>query len=83
MRNTALRNGGLRKPGWSVFWEQFSHKIQVGKNVEKALSNLNLKGKMYISILGDIEIGELAQLIRPSGYFNQKAKKNKEFCEIC
>ena len=49
------------------------------KNVEKALSNLNFKGKMSISILGDIEIGELAQLIRPSGYFNQKAKKIKNF----
>ena len=52
------------------------------KNVEKALSNLNFKGKMSISILGDIEIGGTGSTYKTIWLFQPEGKKNKEFCEI-
>lgn len=48
-------------------------------NVEKAINNLKVEGVLEPEQLKSIEINELAELIRPSGYYNQKAKKLKEF----
>ncbi len=50
-------------------------------NVEKAINNLKNAGILNYQGIKAIEEAELAQLIRPSGYFNQKAKKLKNF--IC
>jgi len=49
------------------------------QNVEKALANLedNLSPKFILEISEE----KLAELIRPSGYHNQKAKKLKALCE--
>lgn len=47
------------------------------KNVEKAIANLKQAGAMSYRALRDIENDALAQLIRPSGYFNQKTLKIK------
>jgi endonuclease III related protein len=44
-------------------------------NVEKALKNLRESGIVSANKLLDIDSTKLARLIRPSGYFNQKAKK--------
>jgi endonuclease III related protein len=49
------------------------------KNVEKALDNLKRENLLSIEALGLINTEELAGLIRPSGYFNQKAVKIKNF----
>ena len=49
------------------------------KNVEKALSNLKKEGLISVDKLALIPTPSLAELIRPSGYFNQKAIKIKNF----
>ena len=49
------------------------------KNVEKALDNLMSDNLISIERLSLITADELAFLIRPSGYYNQKAFKIKNF----
>ena len=48
-------------------------------NVEKALDNLKAAACFSPEALRDIPERELASIIRPSGYFNAKAKKLKAF----
>ena len=50
-------------------------------NVEKAISNLKMAGKLEPRAIIDTGEEELAQLVRPSGYFNVKARKLKAFCD--
>lgn len=52
------------------------------QNVEKALINLKTDSVLNIETVRDIETERLAGLIKPSGYFNQKAKKLKLFVEF-
>jgi endonuclease-3 related protein len=47
------------------------------KNVEKAIKNLKGKGLLSLEGLRSFAIAELAQEIRPAGYFNIKAKRLK------
>ena len=51
-------------------------------NVEKAIANL--KREAYFSPQGllALPVDRLAELIRPSGYFNQKAAKLRDFLEF-
>ena len=49
------------------------------KNVETALDNLKAAQALSPQRLRELPIDALAQLIRPSGYFNTKAKKLKAF----
>ncbi|MEM3342639.1 MAG: hypothetical protein QW728_08095 [Thermoplasmata archaeon] len=49
-------------------------------NVEKAISNLKSKNMLNIESIVGSDPETLALLIRPSGYYNQKAKRLKEFC---
>lgn len=49
------------------------------KNVEKAFENLKSRGLISVDELDSISTEKLARLIRPSGYFNQKAIKIKTF----
>jgi len=49
------------------------------RNVEKALGNLRTAGLMSVSALHATPQGELAELIRPAGYYNVKAKRLKNF----
>ncbi len=49
------------------------------RNVEKALQNLKQSKVMSVEKLSLITTDELANLIRPSGYYNQKALKIKNF----
>lgn len=46
-------------------------------NVEKALHNLNKEKLLDIQRMHNIDTNHLASLIRPSGYYNMKAKKLK------
>lgn len=48
-------------------------------NVEKAMANLKRDDLLRPQRLKDIEERELAELIRPSGYFNIKAARLKSF----
>lgn len=51
------------------------------KNVEKAVASLNERNLISINSINNSSEKELAQLIRPSGYYNQKARKLKNFCK--
>jgi endonuclease-3 related protein len=48
-------------------------------NVEKALLNLRRARRLSVNALRTVPIDELEQLIRPSGYFRQKARNLKTF----
>ena len=48
-------------------------------NVEKAIRNLKASGKMSPGAIHQLPQEELAQIIRPSGYYNVKAKKLQAF----
>ncbi|MGB2627465.1 MAG: hypothetical protein WAK20_11805 [Candidatus Acidiferrum sp.] len=49
------------------------------KNVEGAILSLRRNRKLQAAAVADTPLDELAQLIRSSGYFRQKARKLKEF----
>jgi endonuclease-3 related protein len=48
-------------------------------NVEKAIKNLKMAGKLSPEGIYGLSITELAELIKPSGFFNVKAKRVKAF----
>lgn len=48
-------------------------------NVEKAIANLKSAGSMTPEALNRIALAQLAELIRPAGYYNIKAKRLKNF----
>ncbi len=48
-------------------------------NVEKAIKNLKTAGKLSPKGIYELSEQELAQLIKPSGFFNVKAKRVKTF----
>jgi endonuclease III related protein len=50
-------------------------------NVEKAIKAMRNQGLLELRPLAQVPEAELASLIRPSGYYNQKARKLKHFCE--
>lgn len=50
-------------------------------NVEKAIANLKAADALSPSALHQMPTEELARLIRPSGYYNAKARKLKAFVE--
>ena len=52
------------------------------KNVEKAILNLKEKGLLSLHQLNILSVSELAQLIRPAGYFNIKAKRLKNLIDL-
>lgn len=49
-------------------------------NVEKAIANLKQANSLSAKKIADMPADELAQLIRPAGYFNVKAKRLQNFC---
>lgn len=49
------------------------------RNVEKALNALKVRNLMAVDALREIDQAKLAQVIRPTGYFNAKAAKIKAF----
>jgi endonuclease III related protein len=48
-------------------------------NVEKAIVNLKREGVLSLDALWDIDLERLADLIRPSGFFNIKSARLKDF----
>src|SRR5947208_17067266 len=51
-------------------------------NVERALANLKAAGVLSPNGIATLSEGELAELIRPSGYYNAKARKLKAFVRL-
>jgi len=51
-------------------------------NVEKALANLRAARLLTPTAMRRVSVARLARLIRPSGYFNGKAKKLKAFTQF-
>lgn len=49
------------------------------KNVEKAIRNLKEKGLLTPEALYNLSLEELAQLIKPCGFYNLKAKRIRNF----
>jgi endonuclease-3 related protein len=49
------------------------------QNVEKAIANLKRAKKLNPKAIHQMPEGELAELIRPSGYFNIKARRLKSY----
>lgn len=49
-------------------------------NVEKALTNLRDANALDLPLLAQIPRADLEQLIRPSGFFRQKAERLQNFC---
>ncbi len=49
-------------------------------NVERAIANLKQAGVLHQRGILELSKGELAELIRPSGYFNVKAQRLHNFC---
>ena len=50
-------------------------------NVEKAISNLKTANALSPEVIRRLNLEEVAALVRPSGYFNAKAKKLKAMAE--
>jgi endonuclease-3 related protein len=50
-------------------------------NVEKAINNLKANGSLSVEWLRSLSQDELARLIRPSGYYNVKARKIRAFVD--
>lgn len=50
------------------------------QNVETSLANLRQNGVLNLESLAQIKEMDLANLIKPSGFYNQKAKKLKNLC---
>ncbi len=48
-------------------------------NVEKAIRNLKKNNALSAKVIHEMPSGKLAELIRPAGYFNVKAKRLKSF----
>ncbi|MEM3841549.1 MAG: hypothetical protein QXN59_02570 [Candidatus Micrarchaeaceae archaeon] len=49
-------------------------------NVEKALRNLKAAGALSVEAVSAIGIGRLERLIKPSGFYRQKARRLKSLC---
>jgi endonuclease-3 related protein len=50
-------------------------------NVEKAIGNLSRHGHLSLGAINRLGHEELAAIIRPSGYFNIKARRLKSLCD--
>ena len=51
-------------------------------NVERAIANLRREGLLSPAAIEKVPLRRLQSLIRPSGYFRQKARTLKAFCEF-
>jgi len=80
-----LYDGLYRKYGPQRWWPaQSQYEVLIGailtqstawSNVEKAITNLKTANALNPNIIIDMPINQLKQLIRPSGFYNQKAER--------
>jgi len=50
-------------------------------NVEKAIRNLKANGVCSVKAIANMPVEDIEILIKPSGFYRQKAKRMKNFCE--
>ena len=50
------------------------------KNVEKALANMKAHGCMDLDSVSGMKLDKLERIIRPSGYYKQKARRLRSIC---
>ena len=65
------------KTGFEVIVGAILTQATSWRNVEKAIANLKDAGVLSLDGLLEIDVHALAELIRPSGYYNAKARKLK------
>ncbi|MCL4373961.1 MAG: endonuclease [Candidatus Marsarchaeota archaeon] len=80
----------LKRFGFLNWWPgETSFEVLVGailtqqtswKNVEKAIASLKKEQCLSLECLASINIKSLEKLIRPSGYYKQKARRLKDIC---
>ncbi len=75
-------DGGFDPKEWEVCIGAILTQNTNWKNVEKALDNLKKEGITSLEKMIGTNERKLAGLIKPSGYYNQKAKRLKEFSKI-
>ncbi len=51
------------------------------KNVEKAINNLKREGMLTPEAIASSDLERLCELIKPSGFYRQKARRLIEFCK--
>lgn len=88
----SIYNGLLLAYGPQAWWPaDSSFEVMVGavltqntawSNVEKAISNLKSANVLTARDIHRMPVEQLAQLIRPSGYYNVKAGRLKNFCRF-
>lgn len=87
----ALKSAGYLKNERELLWwpQSGTFEVVVGailtqqakwEKVEKSLENLRKEGKLKLEALANIDSNELAILIKPSGFYNTKAKNLKNLC---
>ena len=85
----ALKKAGYLKNERDPLWwpDSGTEKVIVGtlltqqtrwENVEKSLTNLQRAGLDTLSAISRADTGELASLIKPSGFYNTKAERLKQ-----
>lgn len=50
------------------------------KNVEKAIKNLKEKNACSIKAIANMRVEDIENLIKPTGFYRQKARRLKDFC---
>ena len=82
--------GGIYNPKKKRFTDNEKFEIMTGailtqntawNNVEKALSNLRKEKKLNIEHISKINLKKLQTLIKPSGFYKQKATRLKNFAK--
>ena len=88
----ALKNSGVMKEEREEFWwpKSGTFEVVVGtiltqqakwEKVEKSLDNLREKSLLDLDSMAKIDVRELSLLIKPSGFYNTKAKNLKKLCQ--
>ncbi len=72
----------VEPPEWEVCVGAILTQNTNWKNVEKALTNLKVAEAIDPQTIKGMNIEKLAELIRPSGFYNQKAERLKKFAEF-
>lgn len=52
------------------------------RNVERAIDNLKAGDMLDVEVLHRIDVDELAEVIRPSGFYNIKSRRLKSFIKV-
>ncbi len=74
--------GGFQPREWEICIGAILTQNTNWKNVEKALSNLKEAKALSPEGIAQMNVTKISKLIRPSGYFRQKAGRLKEFARF-